>query len=307
MGTFWADVSQYQRVVDDSYPHRVFSFRTNSGDKLDTNAAGNLAWATSALQAGRIDIVIAYYFFRPGQANCDLWREVVSRSGSIHPRIVCMVDVEGANGSVRGDNSAEINGEIQRVQGWLGGGRVIGYLNPKADPGLWPTRPNVPLVVPHYNDTPGQSYDFPNRFAHQYSDAAPCAPFGPCDANYTDLDIPGLLRLFGITEGGSAVGVPEDLQLQSRGPALKGWPSTRYHETDGSRTSLSQTDYLRAIDAKENSNLDLADRPRDPKEKDDQFGHVLSTHALVLENNRLLRALAEKAGLDADTIAKGGK
>jgi hypothetical protein len=201
MGTFWADVSQYQRPVDDTYPHRVFSFRTNSGDKLDTNAAANLAWGLRALADGRIDVLIPYYFFRPGQANCDLWREVVTVDGKVHPRIVCMVDVEGANGSVRGDNSAEINDEIQRVQGWLGAGRVIGYLNPKADPGLWPTRPNIPLVVPHYNGTPGQSYDFPNRFAHQYSDAVPCAPFGPCDANYTALSIPELLTLFGITQG----------------------------------------------------------------------------------------------------------
>ena len=200
-GPFWADVSQYQRPVDDSYPHRVFSFRTNSGSKLDTNAAANLAWGLRALADGRIDVLIPYYFFRPGQANCDLWRDVVTVDGKIHPRIVCMVDVEGANGSVRGDNSAEINDEIQRVQSWLGGGRVIGYLNPKADPGLWPTRPSVPLVVPHYNGTPGQSYDFPNRFAHQYSDAVQCAPFGACDANYTDHDIPGLLKLFGLNEG----------------------------------------------------------------------------------------------------------
>lgn len=206
MGTFWADVSQYQRVVDDSYPHRVFSFRTNSGDKLDTNAAVNLAWGLRALADGRIDVLIPYYFFRPAQANCDLWREVVSRSGSIHPRIVCMVDVEGANGSVRGDNSAEINDEVQRVQGWLGGSRVIGYLNPNADPGLWRSRPNIPLVVPHYNGTPGQSYDFPNRFAHQYSDGVPCAPFGACDANYTALSIPELLTLFGITKGATTMG-----------------------------------------------------------------------------------------------------
>lgn len=307
MGTFWADVSQYQRPVSDSYPHRVFSFRTNSGDKRDFNAALNLAWGLRALADDRIDVLIPYYFFRPGQANCDLWREAVTVDGKIHPRVVCMVDVEGANGSVRGDNSAEINDEIGRLQGWLGGGRVIGYLNPKADPGLWPTRPKIPLVVPHYNGTPGQSYDFPNRFAHQYSDAVSCAPFGPCDANYTDLDIPGLLKLFGITEGASAVGVPEDLQLQSRGPELKGWPARRYHETDDTQPRLTQTDYLREIDAKANSKLDLTDRPRGPQDRDDQFGHVLSTHALALENNRLLRALTEKAGLDADAIAKGGE
>ncbi|MHA4848759.1 hypothetical protein L1080_004325 [Rhodococcus sp. MSC1_016] len=201
MGTYWADVSQYQRVVDDTYPHRVFSFRTNSGDKLDTNAAANLAWGLRALDEGRIDVLIPYYFFRPGQANCDLWRQVVTVDGKIDPRIVCMVDVEGDRGTVYGDHSAELNAEVSRVQGWLGGRRVIGYLNPMADPRLWLTRPGIPLVVPHYNSTPGQSYDFLNRFAHQYSDRVLCAPFGPCDANYTHLEIPELLTLFGITEG----------------------------------------------------------------------------------------------------------
>jgi len=201
MGTYWADVSQYQRVVDDSYPHRVFSFRTNSGDKRDTNAAANLKWGLKALAEGRIDVLIPYYFFRPGQANCDLWREVVTVDGKIHPRIVCMVDVEGDRGTVAGDNSVEINDEVNRVRGWLSGARVVGYLNPKADPGLWVSRPGIPLVVPHYNNAAGQSYDFPDRFAHQYSDRVQCAPFGPCDANYSNLDIPGLLRLFGITEG----------------------------------------------------------------------------------------------------------
>ncbi|QMU18995.1 hypothetical protein [Gordonia rubripertincta] len=203
MGTYWADVSQFQRVVDNTYPHRVFSFRTNSGDQRDRNADANLTWALKALDDGRLDIVIPYYFFRPGAANCDLWKEVVTRGGKIDPRIVCMVDVESGSGSSQGaipnrDHSVEINDEIARVRGWLGGSRVIGYYNPKSDPALWQTRGNVPLVVPHYNGAPGQSYTYPNRFAHQYSDREPCAPFGPCDANYTDLSIPQLKTLFGI-------------------------------------------------------------------------------------------------------------
>ena len=205
MGTYWADVSQYQRVVDDTYPHRIFFFRTNTGDKVDTNAKANLDWGLKALAEGRIDILGCYYFFRPGQANCDLWREVVTRGGKIDPRIVCMVDVEGDRGTVAGDNSAEINDEVGRVQGWLGGKRVIGYYNPKSDPGLWVSRPNIPLVIPHYNGTPGQSYDYPNRFAHQYGDSVPCAPFGPCDGNYTALSVDQLKQLFGISGGSPAM------------------------------------------------------------------------------------------------------
>ncbi|ROZ89020.1 hypothetical protein [Gordonia sp. OPL2] len=203
MGTYWADVSQFQRPVDDDYPHRVFSFRTNTGSVKDTRADANLTWALQALADGDLDIVIPYYFFRPGAANCDLWREVVTRAGRIDPRIVCMVDVESGSGSSQGaipirDHSDEINDEIARVRGWLGGSRVIGYYNPRADPALWKARGDVPLVVPHYNGSPGDSYAYPNRFAHQYSDRVPCAPFGPCDANYSALSIDQLKTLFGM-------------------------------------------------------------------------------------------------------------
>lgn len=52
-----------------------------------------------------------------------------------------MVDVEGAplNGAkrVRGDQSTEVNEEVERLRGWYGSvKRVIGYWNPKADPEL---------------------------------------------------------------------------------------------------------------------------------------------------------------------------
>ena len=213
MGTFWADVSQFQRPVNDEYPHRVFSFRTNTGDQRDRNAEANLDWALAALDRGDLDIVIPYYFFRPGAANCDLWREVVARGGKIDPRIVCMVDVESGAGSSQGaipnrDHSVEINDEVRRLREWLGGSRVIGYYNPKADPALWQARGNLPLVVPHYGVQPGKSYAYPNRFAHQYSDRVPCAPFGPCDANYTDLSIPQLKTLFGI--GGTTMATDVD-------------------------------------------------------------------------------------------------
>lgn len=203
MATFWADVSEYQPVVNDSYPHRVFFFRSNTGSVKDRKADQNLTWGLKALEEGRIDILGVYYFFRPGAANCDLWRQVVTRNGRIDPRIVCMVDVESGAGSSQGaipirDHSTEINDEIARVRGWLGGARTIGYYNPRADPVLWQSRGNVPLVVPHYTGTPGDTYSYPGRFAHQYSDKVACPPFGPCDANWTSKSIPELKTLFGI-------------------------------------------------------------------------------------------------------------
>ena len=229
--TFWADVSQFQgKPIDDSYPHRVFSFRTNSGNTRDTLALENARRAKAMLDAGKLDLVIPYYFFWPGQANCDLHKDILTEAGLWgHPKTVTMVDVEGAplNGAkrVRGDQSAEVNDEINRLRGWYGNPkRVIGYWNPKADPELWLKRPDgLPLVVPHYNGTPGASYDFPGRFAHQYSDRVPCAPFGACDANFTALDLPALSELLGIKTSGGTLPTPEDVQEQLRGPGLKGW------------------------------------------------------------------------------------
>lgn len=233
MAVYWADVSQFQsKPIDDSYPHRVFSFRTNSGNTRDTLALENARRAKVMLDAGKLDLVIPYYFFWPHQANCDLHKDILTEAGLWgHPKTVTMVDVEGAplNGAkrVRGDQSAEINDEINRLRGWYGNPkRVIGYWNPKADPELWLKRPDgLPLVVPHYNGTPGASYDFAGRFAHQYSDRVPCAPFGACDANFTALDPPALFELLGInTSGGTIVATPEDVQEQLRGPKLEGWP-----------------------------------------------------------------------------------
>ncbi|MBM4707943.1 peptidase M15 [Rhodococcus hoagii] len=210
-GVFWADVSQYQRPADDSYPHRLLVVRSNSGNGRDTAFEANARWAKAALDSGRLDAFGVYYFFRPGQANCDLHREMLEQVGLWqHPKVFTMVDVEGAGGQIRGNHTVEINDEVQRLQGWYGDKRrVIGYLNPKADPGLWSPPAGLKLVVPHYNNAPGQSYDFPGRFAHQYSDRVDCAPFGPCDANFTAMSLPELLEMLGIEYEGSDDMTPE--------------------------------------------------------------------------------------------------
>lgn len=213
MGTEWADISQYQGIpVDDRYPHPVLSFRTNSGDRTDTLAVENACRAKELLDAGRLRVVIAYYFFWPGQANCDLYRTVLEQAGLWgHPRLVSMIDVEGApiNGDkrIRGDQSGEVNEEAHRLASWYGGDvrRVIGYWNPVADPELWPHRPPwLRLVVPSYGRPPGQPLlQPPGFFAHQYTSTGRCAPWpGDVDLNHSDLDLPELLAQFGIHEEG---------------------------------------------------------------------------------------------------------
>lgn len=216
MGTYWADTSQYQgKPIDDSYPHRVFCFRTNSGDAVDTLAAENARRALDMLKRGRLDIVLPYYFFWPGQANCDLHRDLLVAAGLWwHPRTATMVDVEGAPKDgvkrVRGDQSVEVNDEVERLRGWYGEPkRVIGYLNGVADPELWRTRPaGLRLVTPNYAGgagTPGQlvgpvpQFIRSEMFAHQFTQWGRCAPWsGDVDLNHTDLSIEQLLDLLGM-------------------------------------------------------------------------------------------------------------
>lgn len=209
-GTFWADVSQYQgKPVDSTYPHKIFSFRTNSGDLKDTLAEENATRAVSLLDSGICEIVIPYYFFRPGEANCDLHREILEKTGLFnHPRTVSMVDVEGANGQVTGDNTWEINDEVNRIRGWYNSfDRVIGYWNPNADPGLWVARGGLNLVIPQYNRTPGDLSSVQNAqaraeaFAHQFTETArDIAPWTGqnVDKNWSPYNIKELLVLFGM-------------------------------------------------------------------------------------------------------------
>lgn len=85
--------------------------------------------------------------------------------------------------------------------------------------------------------------------------------------------------------------VSRDVQLQLRGPNMAGWPSWRYHETDADRQSLTAVDYLRSVDRKVNSMLNLDGRPIAPNVPDDLFGQVLSMRAELLALTNLVKSL----------------
>lgn len=218
-GTYWADVSQYQKKpVDHTYPYGVLSFRTNSGDKTDTLAAQNAASALAALQSGGSSLVLPYYFFRPGQANCDLHKQILENAGLwLHDGVATMVDVESDGGKIKGDQSAEVNDEINRLRGWYGNQRrVCGYWNPNADASIWLRRPYaLELIIPQYNGRPGDLSGVNDNlarreaFAHQYTDGATdIAPWSGqgVDMNFTPYTLAELLALFGM---GAVVKEPE--------------------------------------------------------------------------------------------------
>lgn len=304
-GTWWADVSQYQGTpVNDSYPHPVFCFRTNTGDVEDALVDENARAARAMLDSGKLTIVIPYYFFRPGQANCDLHKETLERTGLFnHPRTVTMVDVEGDKGSVQGDNSFEINDEVSRIAGWYANAnRVIGYLNSNADASLWPTRMGINLVVPQYNPpggqprTPGDISTIRDAqvrhdaIAHQYtSTATDVVPWTGrnVDMNWSPYNTTELLQLFGMVPM-----PPQPVQPPEKPSPAPGMIATPEGEW------ITQAQAIEQIFAKERGWYSLSHRPRHPDETDDQLGQVLNARAEGLFSQACIVALAEKAGVD---------
>ena len=73
---------------------------------------------------------------------------------------------------------------------------------------------------------------------------------------------------------------------------------------DPSQPNLTLREAVGAILWKTTFPLDLTDRPRNPKAKDDLYGHVLNLRAETLQNQALLAALCERFGIDVGNILK---
>jgi hypothetical protein len=224
--TLWADVSEHQPPVDDSYPHPVLAFRSNDGSYRDTVCAQNLAWAKAACDSGRLAFFITYLVYYPN------WQDGVAalraQVGTPHPRMVVMIDVESWGGTITGDQSAGITAQRDAIAAWLGDpARVIAYGNKGDLAGLYPHRPaDLRLVVASYGSPPDAT--FPGFIAQQYTDAEQTAPFGPCDMNLAPgLDPAALAAALGVGAPPPAQPPTEDddmqmIQSSGRGIALVG-------------------------------------------------------------------------------------
>jgi hypothetical protein len=179
--TRWADVSEHQPPVDDSYPHPVLAFRSNDGTYHDKVCGQNLAWAKAAADSGRLACFLVYLVYYPN------WQDGVAalqaQVGTPHPGMVVMIDVESWGGTITGDQSAGINSQRDAIAAWLGDSRrVIAYGNKGDLRSLYPNRPaDLELVVASYGSPP--DVGFPGFVAQQYTDQEQCSPFGPCDMN----------------------------------------------------------------------------------------------------------------------------
>lgn len=180
--TLFADVSYYQPVVNDTYPYKFLSFRSNDGTFRDPNFAKNLAWAKASCATGRLEGFIVYFVWRTN------WQQTIatlkSMVGTPHPQMAVMLDVESWSGKLTGNQSVGINAAREDLIKWLGGNRkrVIGYGNYGDLTGLWAQRGDAKIILANYSSNPA----FPNKIAHQFSSTFYVPPFGKCDINSAD-------------------------------------------------------------------------------------------------------------------------
>lgn len=189
--TLFADVSEFQTVVNDQYPYQVLSIRSNDGTYRDHNFAANYAWMRKALDDGRLKAGIVYFYWRPNwQDAIATHKDMINSNGGLHPKIAVMIDVE-RGGNPAGDFSDALNATDDALVQWIGDPkRVIAYGNTGDLNSMWSNRREDQFIVAGYGSNPS----FPGKIAHQYTDGqgyggglpegAP--PFGNCDMNSAD-------------------------------------------------------------------------------------------------------------------------
>lgn len=241
--TLFADVSEYQVPVDDSYPYRVLSIRVSDGTYRDHNFARNYTWMRAALDSRRLEFGIVYTYVRPNWlANANTVRTMIDTGGGLHRRVALMLDVE-SGGNPPGDGSAWINQLYWNLADYAGSPRrIIGYANAYDFWNMWRVRPpGLRVIAAGYGSNP----HLPGQVAHQYTDGSGYSPnlpqgappFGRCDMNSADGLTPRqFAAACGITgNGGPLMALTDEEQAelltkvreiwdQLRGPDGAGWP-----------------------------------------------------------------------------------
>lgn len=241
--TLFADVSEFQVPVNDSYPYRVLSIRASDGTYQDHNFAANYAWMRTALDSRRLTFGIVYTYVRPNWLdNANTVRSMIDAGGGLHPRVALMLDVE-SGGNPPGDGSSWINSLYWNLADYAGDpSRIIGYANAYDFFNMWRTRPDgLRVIGAGYGSNP----DLPGQVAHQYTDGTGfspnlpqgCPPFGNCDMNSADGLTPeefaaacgisangGWLMALTDAEQAELLSKVRDIWDQLRGPDGAGWP-----------------------------------------------------------------------------------
>lgn len=202
--TFFADVSSWQRVVDNSYPHPVLSFRVDHGGAIDSNAHAN--WQHIA-SSPSIKVGIAYVVFKPGQGHAILERVKAFFGDKPPAKLAVMIDMEsGSDFAGPGNHSAEASQLAENLAAYLGSDkRVLGYANGYDWAKNWPTRPSwLKRVVASYgSQDPGafqwQYYGGASNYASPSGYPRSCPPFGSnVDMNVIHHSISEIEQLLGL-------------------------------------------------------------------------------------------------------------
>jgi len=206
--TLFADVSEFQMSVDDSYPYEVLSIRVCDGTYQDHHFAQNYAWMRKALDDGRLTMGIVYSYVRTNaDQTAATVKSMIDANGGLHPKVVLMLDVE-SGGNPAGDGSSWVDALYTDLVAYAGDPRrVIGYGNKGDLNSIWLTKPSgIRLIVAGYGSDP----HYPGEIAHQYTDGGGyggglpegCSPFGNCDMNSADgLSPQDFAAACGITTG----------------------------------------------------------------------------------------------------------
>jgi hypothetical protein len=216
--TYFADVSVYQPVVDDTYPYPVFGFRADSGNSTDGHAAAN--WRYSDSHPDHIRVAIPYVIFKPGQSGAIFTRLKNLFGAQCPPQIVPEIDMEsGSDFAGPGNHSSEANGFIATLAAWSGDQKQTqGYANSPDWSGNWPTPPAwMKKRLAYYSSNPTP----PGYYSRQYYGALPysspagyprtCAPFGSyVDMNVTPRTITQIEADYGITAAPEADMTPDE-------------------------------------------------------------------------------------------------
>jgi hypothetical protein len=274
--TLFADVSEFQNEVDDSYPYEVISIRSNDGDYLDHKWAANYQWCKNAADSGKLKCFLVYFVWR--QNWQDTLAALKSQIGSLHPKMAVEIDLESWGGQITGDNSDALNATYQELVSWLVEPKKVRLYGNAGDiNSLWPNRPaNMAVRLAAYGSNP----DFPGKDSHQYTDGngygdglpEGASPFGNCDMNSADgLSPDQFAAACGATQtnpGGpfmaltdqqqadlynaimGIAAVVSDNQQQLRGPAQNGWQQLGQTKEG---LNLTGVDALSVTDPNQNS------------------------------------------------------
>ena len=138
--TFFNDISEFQPVVNASYPFPMLSMRVSSGWRTDKNAVAN--WK-AVRSSAKVQVVIGYVVFIPGQLDAALASIKEVFGAKCPDKVALMIDMESGSGFAGpGNHSVEANKWLAELSKYTGSPKkLVAYAN------YYDFRSNWPQIV----------------------------------------------------------------------------------------------------------------------------------------------------------------